>query len=77
MQQAGLRNVTASVVEAVDSSEEQAEVGKQNKHMKKRTENSLNISSNYISVECVTLLKSGSEPVKVESRWQKEGVHLS
>lgn len=36
MHLARLRNVPASVGEAVDSSEEQAEVGKQNKHMKKR-----------------------------------------
>lgn len=33
-----LRNVPASVWEAVDSSQEQAEVGKQNKHMNKRAE---------------------------------------
>ncbi len=31
-----LRNVSASVWEAVDSSQEQAEVGKQNQQMKKR-----------------------------------------
>lgn len=36
MHLARLRNVPASVGEAVDSSQEQAEVGKQNKHMKKR-----------------------------------------
>lgn len=32
----GLRNVPASIWEAVDSSQEQAEVGKQNKYMKNR-----------------------------------------
>lgn len=35
MPHARLRNVSASVVEAVDSSEEQAEVGKQDKHMQR------------------------------------------
>lgn len=35
MQLESLRNVPASIWEAVDSSQEQAEVGKQNKHMKK------------------------------------------
>lgn len=38
MHRAILRNVPASVVEAVDSREEQAEVGKQNKPMRKRSE---------------------------------------
>lgn len=68
MPHAGLRNVSVSVVEAVDRSEEQAEVGKQNQTYEKRSEINLNIWFNFISVECVTLFKSGSEPVKVESR---------
>lgn len=38
-----LRNVPASVWEAVDSSEEQAEVGKQNKHKTKKSENNLQV----------------------------------
>lgn len=35
MPSAKLRNVSVSVLEAVDSSEEQAEVDKQTKHMEK------------------------------------------
>lgn len=38
-----LRNVPVSVWEAVDSSQEQAEVGKQNQHMKKKSENNLKV----------------------------------
>lgn len=42
MHLARLRNVPAPVGEAVDSSQEQAEVGKQNKHMKKRVKTTQN-----------------------------------
>ena len=51
-----LRNVPASVWEAVDSSEEQAEVGKQNKHKTKKSENNLQVWSDSMCVECLTCL---------------------
>ncbi len=49
-----LRNVPASVWEAVDSSQEQAEVGKQNKQ-EKTSENNSKVWCIFISVECVAL----------------------
>lgn len=50
---ARLRNVLASVGETVDSRQEQAGVGKQNKHIKKELKQPISLIY-FISVGCVT-----------------------